>query len=165
MHNPAGINRAAAAQTKNPMAKKSQTTQSSSDRNIDIPPVSKSTAGAATGAVVGAMAGPMGAVVGGVIGAVLGKRAQDNKPLIPEAGTKAVVKTAKAALPAAKRVLKSVTPGRSKSRGAKKSTTAKKSPAKKTAAKKTSRTKSSPARAKKSAGSSTRGKSTSKKRR
>ncbi len=165
MHNAAGMNRAAAVQMKNPMAKKSQTTKSSSDRNIDIPPVSKPTAGAAAGAVVGAMGGPIGAIVGGVIGAVLGKRAQENKPLIPEAVKKPVIRTARQAVPVAKRVLKSVTPSKSKSRGAKKSTAAKKSPAKKTAAKKSGKAKAAPARAKKSAGSSTRGKSTSKKRR
>ena len=163
MHNPAGINRAAAEQTKNPMAKKSQT-KSSSDRNIDIPPVSKSTAGAATGAVVGAIAGPMGAIVGGVIGGVLGKRAQENKPLVPPSVSKPIVRTARRALPTAKRALKSVTPSKSKRSGAKKSS-ARKSPAKKTSVKKTGKAKSAPARAKKRAGSSTHGKSTSKKRR
>ncbi len=147
------------------MAKESQTSKSSTDRNLDIPPISKPTAGAATGAVVGATAGPMGAIVGGVIGGVLGKRAQDNKPLIPEAGTKAVVRTARAVVPAVKRALKAVRPGKSKSGGGAKKSTARKAPAKRTAAKKTGKAKSAPARAKKSAGSSLRGKSTSKKRR
>ncbi len=135
------MNRAASTQTKNLMAKKSPTSQSSPDRNIDIPPISKPTAGAATGAVVGAVAGPVGAIVGGVIGAVLGKRAQENKPLIPEAGTEAVVKTARAAVPAAKRALKSVTPAKAKKSSARKSS-AKKTTPRKTAAKKTAKSKS-----------------------
>jgi hypothetical protein len=80
--------------------------------NIEIPPIPKTAAGAATGAVVGAVAGPVGAVVGGVLGAVLGKRAERGKPLLPAVkrgarkaagGAKAAIKTARAAVPAAKR--------------------------------------------------------------
>ena len=40
-----------------------------SSENIEIPPISKQAAGAATGAVLGSVAGPVGTVVGGVIGA------------------------------------------------------------------------------------------------
>ena len=36
--------------------------------DIQIPPISKQTAGIATGAVLGSVAGPVGTVVGGVIG-------------------------------------------------------------------------------------------------
>ena len=44
---------------------KSTDTSGSSSENIEIPPISKQTAGAATGAVLGSVAGPVGAVVGG----------------------------------------------------------------------------------------------------
>ena len=84
--------------------------------NIDIPPIPKTTAGAATGAVVGAVAGPVGAVVGGVLGAVLGKRAQSGKPILPALkrgarttarGERVPVKSVRAAVPAAKRAANS----------------------------------------------------------
>ncbi len=118
------------------MAKKSSTTRakSSSKREIDIPPVSKPTAGAATGAVVGALAGPVGAIVGGVVGAVLGNRSEQNKPLMPAvsrvakqvaSGAKAAVQTVRGVAPAAKRS-RTPTPSRkSGGSGPKKSTATK----------------------------------------
>ena len=51
--------------------KQSNESSSSSSENIEIPPISKQTAGAAAGAVLGSVAGPVGAVVGGVIGAAV----------------------------------------------------------------------------------------------
>jgi hypothetical protein len=57
----------------NPDTQKRETSQSS--ENIEIPPISKQTAGAVAGAAVGSIAGPFGAVVGGVVGAVAGKAA------------------------------------------------------------------------------------------
>ena len=111
------------------MAKKSQSTatQFSSKENIEIPPISKSVAGAATGAVVGAVAGPLGAVVGGVIGAAIGKRAESGKPMMPaikrtarQAAEGARV-VARAAGPVARRAAKAVRPGKSAHTGPKKS--------------------------------------------
>jgi hypothetical protein len=69
----------------NPMANKSKSSasQPGSNENIEIPPISKTAAGAATGAVIGAVGGPVGAVVGGVIGAAVGKRAESDKPMMP----------------------------------------------------------------------------------
>ena len=49
---------------------------SQSSENIEIPPISKQTAGAVAGAAVGSIAGPIGAVVGGVAGALAGKAAK-----------------------------------------------------------------------------------------
>ena len=50
-----------------------------SSENIEIPPISKQTAGAATGAVIGSVAGPVGAVVGGVLGALAGRAASKDQ--------------------------------------------------------------------------------------
>jgi hypothetical protein len=107
---------------KTPMAtEETSSTDPAEQEKIEIPPISKPTAGAATGAVVGAVAGPVGAVVGGVIGAVMGKRAAAGKPMLPpvKATAKQVVretakavKTARAAVPAAKRALKSTKPAK-----------------------------------------------------
>ena len=101
-----------------PQRKRSKTSnRSTSNKNINIPPISKSEAGAATGAVLGAVGGPIGAVLGGVVGAMAGKRAESDKPMMPAvkrtarqaAGAmKAAVKTARVAVPAAKRIVKSV---------------------------------------------------------
>ena len=118
-----------------PERKRSKTSnRSTSNKNINIPPISKSEAGAATGAVLGAVGGPVGAVLGGVVGAMVGKRAESDKPMMPAvkrtarqaAGAmKAAVKTARVAVPAAKRIVKSVrrrkTSSGPKKSGAKKS--------------------------------------------
>ena len=103
-----------------PKRKRSKTSnRSTSNKNINIPPISKSEAGAATGAVLGAVGGPVGAVLGGAVGAMVGKRAESDKPMMPAvkrtarqaAGAmKAAVKTARVAVPAAKRIVKSVRP-------------------------------------------------------
>ena len=90
---------------------------------------------AAAGAVLGAVGGPVGAAVGGVVGAVVGKRAE-SEPLMPMVkraarqtarGVKAAAKAARVALPAAKRVVKSIRRGKGKTTksGARKSRTAK----------------------------------------
>jgi hypothetical protein len=52
-----------------------------SSEDIQVPPISKQTAGAVTGAAIGSIAGPAGAVVGGVIGAVVGKAAAEGGPV------------------------------------------------------------------------------------
>ena len=118
-----------------PGKKRSKTSnRSTPNKNINIPPISKSEAGAATGAVLGAVGGPMGAVLGGAVGAMVGKRAESGKPMMPAvkrtarqaAGAmKAAVKTARVAVPAAKRIVKSVrrrkTSSGPKKSGAKKS--------------------------------------------
>jgi uncharacterized membrane protein len=44
-----------------------------SSEEIQVPPISKQTAGAVTGAATGSVAGPIGAVVGSVVGAIAGK--------------------------------------------------------------------------------------------
>src|SRR6476646_11969712 len=87
----------------NPMANKSKSSasQPGSNENIEIPPISKTAAGAATGAVIGAVGGPVGAVVGGVIGAAVGKRAESDKPMMP-----AIKRTARQAARGAKIVAK-----------------------------------------------------------
>jgi hypothetical protein len=66
------------------MTKKSKSVapRSRLNKNIDLPPISKSATGAAAGAVLGAVGGPVGAAVGGVVGAVVGKRAE-SEPLMP----------------------------------------------------------------------------------
>ena len=62
-------------------AKKEDTLNSS--KNIEIPAISKQTAGAVAGAAVGSIAGPIGAVVGGVVGAIVGKAAEKRRPIAP----------------------------------------------------------------------------------
>ena len=123
---------------------KSSASQSGSNENIEIPPISKSAAGAATGAVLGAVGGPVGAVVGGVIGAAVGKRAESDKPMMPAVkrvarqavrGAKVVAKTARAAAPAAKRIVKSIRPEKATRSAAKKSGAKKSRPAKASRAK------------------------------
>ena len=93
----------------------SSAARSREQEEIDIPPISKSTAGAATGAVVGAVAGPVGAVVGGVVGAVVGRRIGKGKPALPRALKRTAVKAAKAATKAVKKlpgVKKTTSPAR-----------------------------------------------------
>ena len=98
---------------------KSLSPRSRSNKNIDLPPISKSATGAAAGAVLGAVGGPVGAAVGGVVGAVVGKRAE-SEPLMPMVkraarqtarGVKAAAKAARVAIPAAKRVSEVNPPG------------------------------------------------------
>ena len=135
----AGFNRTSAPKTRRPkfMTKKSKSVapRSRLNKNIDLPPISKSATGAAAGAVLGAVGGPVGAAVGGVVGAVVGKRAE-NEPLMPMVkraarqtarGVKAAAKAARVAMPAAKRVVKSIRPGKGKTTksAARKSGTAK----------------------------------------
>lgn len=52
-----------------------------SSEDIQVPPISKQTAGAVTGAAIGSVAGPLGAVVGGVVGAIAGKVAVGRRPV------------------------------------------------------------------------------------
>lgn len=127
---------------------KSRAAQSGSNENIEIPPISKSAAGAATGAVLGAVGGPVGAVVGGVIGAAVGKRAESGKPIMPAVkrvarqavrGTKVLAKTARVAAPAAKRIVRSIRPGKATRSTAKKSGAKKSRPLKARSTKPTSR--------------------------
>lgn len=127
---------------------KSSASRSGSNENIAIPAISKSAAGAATGAVLGAVGGPVGAVVGGVMGAVVGKRAESGKPMMPAikrvarqtaSGVKAVAKTARGAVPAARRLVKSVRPRKATRPAAKKSGATKSRPAKARRAKTSSR--------------------------
>ena len=49
--------------------------------DIQVPPISKQTAGAVTGAAIGSIAGPVGAAVGGVVGAFAGKAASSERPV------------------------------------------------------------------------------------
>jgi hypothetical protein len=62
-----------------PKPEKKKSAPSSED--IQVPPISKQTAGAVTGAAIGSIAGPAGAVVGGVIGALVGKAAAGGRPV------------------------------------------------------------------------------------
>ncbi len=137
------------------MARKSRSSKTvpGSDESIDIPPISKSAAGAATGAVVGAVAGPVGAVFGGIVGAMIGKRAESDEPMMPAikrtarqaaSGVKVAAKTVRSAVPAAKRAVKAIRPARATRSGGK-------------ARKKASATKASPARGKKKSASATKG--------
>jgi len=134
----------------NLMANKSRSSASKSRSNesIEIPRISKPAAGAATGAVLGAVGGPVGAVVGGVMGAVIGERAESDKPMMPAvkrlarqtaSGVKVVAKTARAAVPAARRLVKSVRPGKATRPAAKKSAATRSRPAKARRAKTSSR--------------------------
>ena len=61
--------------------KSEKKTRPPSSEDIQVPPISKRTAGAVTGAAIGSIAGPAGAVIGGVIGAVVGKAAADGQPV------------------------------------------------------------------------------------
>src|SRR5437868_15295795 len=58
-------------------------TSGSSSENINIPPISKPTAGAAAGLVLGSVAGPVGALVGGVLGALAGQAAASASSTTP----------------------------------------------------------------------------------
>jgi hypothetical protein len=62
-----------------PKPEKKKSAPSSED--IQVPPIPKQTAGAATGGAIGSIAGPAGAVGGGVIGAVVGKAAAGGRPV------------------------------------------------------------------------------------
>src|SRR6266480_1978880 len=62
-----------------PSSEKKQSLLSSKD--IQVPPISKQTAGAVAGAAIGSVAGPIGAVVGGVVGALAGKAASGERPI------------------------------------------------------------------------------------
>lgn len=53
--------------------------------NIEIPPISKETAGAVAGAALGSVADPAGAVIGGLVGALAGKAAATGRPPVPAA--------------------------------------------------------------------------------
>lgn len=150
------------------MAKTSQSSGNSDpNENIEIPPISKRNAGAATGAVIGAVGGPIGALLGGVVGAVMGKAASSNKPVGPavrrgaEKVSRAVVKTAddaKAVTETARSTARAIagkkgkaTKGRSAGKSktsAKKASARKSKPASRGATK--SKSKSSPARGAKS---------------
>jgi hypothetical protein len=133
------------------MANESQSSGNSDpNENIEIPPISKRNAGAATGAVIGAVGGPIGALLGGVVGAVMGKAAASNKPILPAVrrGAKKVQQTAvksvsqvKSAAKAVRSTVKAVK--RAKPSGVKGKSTARKSSGKKAPAKKTAGKKSS----------------------
>ena len=88
-------------------------TSGSSSENIEIPPISKQTAGAAAGAVLGSVAGPVGAVVGGVIGALAGRAATSASSAPPPAE-----QPVKAVAPEARAVSKGGSARRSKISGA-----------------------------------------------
>jgi len=62
-----------------PSSEKKQSLLSSKD--IQVPPISKQTAGAVAGAAIGSVVGPIGAVVGGVVGALAGKAASGERPI------------------------------------------------------------------------------------
>ncbi|MBL9092894.1 MAG: hypothetical protein JNL96_16865, partial [Planctomycetaceae bacterium] len=66
------------------MAKKKAATKSPKsaqpEPNVNLPEVSKQTAGGIGGAMLGGMvAGPVGALVGGVAGALIGKKSAEGK--------------------------------------------------------------------------------------
>ena len=92
---------------------------SGGSENIEIPPISKQTAGAAAGAVIGSVAGPIGAVVGGVLGALAGRAAASGKPILPAAKktvTKARKKVKSVAKPSARSSSRKARPSKSKAK-------------------------------------------------
>jgi len=66
----------------NANVRQKQTSQQS--KNIELPSISKQTAGAVAGAAVGSIAGPIGAVVGGVAGALAGKAIEKRRARSPK---------------------------------------------------------------------------------
>src|SRR5438552_9844425 len=88
-----------------PDAQKKESPQSSEE--IQIPPISKQTAGAVAGAALGSVAGPIGAVVGGVVGALAGKASATGRRIVPPAAKKTVKRVVRKAQTAAKPVGKS----------------------------------------------------------